>query len=59
MDRGAWQATVHITWSQTELKQLTLSALFVLGLAPVVKSLSRIRLFANPWTPGSSVHGIF
>ena len=43
MDRGAWQATVHeITWSQTELKQLTLSALFVLGLVPVVKSLSCI-----------------
>ena len=24
-----------------------------------VKSLSRVRLFATPWTPGSSVHGIF
>ena len=24
-----------------------------------VKSLSRIRLFVTPWTPGSSVHGIF
>ena len=24
-----------------------------------VKSLSRVRLFATPWTPGSSIHGIF
>ena len=24
-----------------------------------VKSLSRVQLFATPWTPGSSVHGIF
>ena len=24
-----------------------------------VKSFSRVRLFATPWTPGSSVHGIF
>ena len=24
-----------------------------------VKSLSRVRLFVTPWTPGSSVHGIF
>ena len=24
-----------------------------------MKSLSRVRLFATPWTPGSSVHGIF
>ena len=24
-----------------------------------VKSLSRVWLFATPWTPGSSVHGIF
>ena len=23
-----------------------------------VKSLSRVRLFVTPWTPGSSVHGI-
>ena len=23
------------------------------------KSLSRVQLFATPWTPGSSVHGIF
>ena len=39
MDRGAWQATVHeIAKSQTGLKQLTLSALFVLGLVPVVLS---------------------
>ena len=24
-----------------------------------VKSLSRVRLFATPWIPGSSIHGIF
>ena len=24
-----------------------------------VKSLSRVQLFAAPWTPGSSIHGIF
>ena len=24
-----------------------------------VKSLSHVRLFVTPWTPGSSVHGIF
>ena len=24
-----------------------------------VKSLSRVQLFATPWTPGSSIHGIF
>ena len=24
-----------------------------------VKSLSRVWLFVTPWTPGSSVHGIF
>jgi len=24
-----------------------------------VKLLSRVRLFMTPWTPGSSIHGIF
>ena len=24
-----------------------------------MKSLSPVRLFATPWTPGSSIHGIF
>ena len=24
-----------------------------------VKSLSHVRLFATPWTPDSSIHGIF
>jgi len=43
MDRGAWQAIVHeIAKSQTGLKRLTLSALFVLDLVPVVKSLSGV-----------------
>ena len=30
-----------------------------IGLVKWVKLLSRVRLFATPWTPGSSVHGIF
>ena len=29
------------------------------GVKVKVKSLSRVRLFATPWTPGSSNHGIF
>ena len=29
------------------------------GLTVKVKSLGRVRLFVAPWTPGSSIHGIF
>ena len=32
---------------------------FFYGKKVKVKSLSRVPLFVTPWTPGSSVHGIF
>ena len=46
-DRGAWQATPHgVTKSQTRPKQLSTQYCQKVK----VKSLSRVRLFATPWT---------
>ena len=51
MDRGAWQATAHgVTQSQTRLKQLSFSHTQAHTQLSSVQSLSRIRLFATPWT---------
>ena len=56
MDRGAWQATVHgVTKSQTRLRHWTIqsqannSYLWTVTFSSV-QSLSRVRLFATPWT---------
>ena len=43
MDRGAWRAVVHgVVKSQNQLNKHALKL--------KVKSLSRVRLFATPWT---------
>ena len=56
MDRGAWQATVHgVTKSQTWLRHWTIqsqannSYLWTVMFSSV-QSLSRVWLFATPWT---------
>ena len=70
MDREAWRAVVHGAKSWTRLSDWTelnvssyragtvFSVCSLLCLKVKVKPLSRVRLFATPWTPGS-VHGIF
>ena len=56
MDGGAWWATVHgVAKSQTRLSDFTAQVQFMLWNMPSVlfcsvKSLSRVRLFATPWT---------
>ena len=45
MDRGAWQATVHVvTKSQTQLRDYAWHT----AAFSSVQSLSRVRLFASP-----------
>ena len=49
MDGGAWQAIVRgVTKSRTQLKWLNMHALFLFCCYSL--SLSRVRLFATPWT---------
>ena len=50
--------TTLMTESEEELKSLLMKVKEESEKVKV-KSLSRVRLFATPWTPGSSVHGIF
>ena len=59
--------TTLMAESEEELKNLLMRAkeesekagLNSTFLAKKVKLLSRVRLFVTPWTPGSSVRGIF
>ena len=39
--------------------KLPLRYFWILKVKMKVKPLSRVPLFVTPWTPGSSVHGIF
>ena len=55
MDRGAWWATVYrVAKSQTQLKRLSMPAQGEYScdslLLSTVQSLSRVQLFATPWT---------
>ena len=56
MDRGAWQATGHgVSKSQTQVRQLNVHVVYKHTMdcsvqCSSVQSLSRVRLFATPWT---------
>ena len=50
--------TYHKLWDTTETI-FRRKYIDIIGVKVKVKLLSRVRPFATPWTPGSSVHGVF